>query len=68
MMNRRTFSAALVAGAAASLLGCGAAHAQARMNVSPLPALGMTSPLGIPNARSRTLGFPSVQPSSQLPA
>src|SRR5215475_7213470 len=35
---------------AAVLFGCGAAHAQARMNVSPLPALGMTSPLGIPNA------------------
>src|SRR5262249_41898128 len=30
------------------LLGYGSA--QARMNVSPLPALGMTSPLGIPNA------------------
>jgi hypothetical protein len=58
MMNRRTFSAALVAGAAASLLGCGAAHAQARMNVSPLPALGMTSPLGIPNAPVGQTGIP----------
>ena len=35
---------------AAVLLGCGSAYAQERMNVSPLPALGMTSPLGIPNA------------------
>src|SRR5919197_382474 len=35
---------------AAVLLGCGSAYAQARMNVSSLPALGMTSPLGIPNA------------------
>ena len=58
MMNRRTFSAALVAGAAASLLGCGAAHAQASMNVFPLPALGMTSPLGIPNAPVGYTGIP----------
>ena len=34
----------------AVLLGSGSAYAQARMNVSPLPALGITSPLGIPNA------------------
>src|SRR4029453_18365528 len=37
-------------GTAAVILGCASASAQARMNVSPLPALGMTSPLGIPNA------------------
>ena len=58
MRNRRSFSAALVAGAAASLLGCGAAYAQASMNVSPLPALGMTSPLGIPNAPVGQTGIP----------
>src|SRR5262249_35487084 len=43
---------------AAVLLGCGSAYAQARMNVSPLPALGMTSPLGIPNAPVGQTGIP----------
>src|SRR5215510_2980045 len=43
---------------AAVLLGCGSAHAQARMNVAPLPALGMTSPLGIPNAPVGQTGIP----------
>src|SRR5262245_60108516 len=43
---------------AAVLLGCGSAYAQARMNVSPLPALGMTSPLGIPNAPIGQTGIP----------
>src|SRR5258708_12445936 len=43
---------------AAVLLGCGSAYAQARLNVSPLPALGMTSPLGIPNAPVRHTGVP----------
>jgi len=42
----------------AVLLGCGSAYAQARMNVSPLPALGMTSPLGIPNAPVGHTGVP----------
>src|SRR5712692_6966140 len=43
---------------AAVLLGCGSAYAQARLNVSPLPALGMTSPLGIPNAPVGHTGVP----------
>ena len=43
---------------AAVLLGCGSAYAQARLNVSPLPALGMTSPLGIPNAPVGHTGIP----------
>src|SRR5437868_7644992 len=43
---------------AAVLLGCGSAYAQARMNVSPLPAFGMTSPLGIPNAPVGHTGIP----------
>ena len=43
---------------AAVLLCCGSAHAQARMNVFPLPALGMTSPLGIPNAPVGHTGIP----------
>ena len=43
---------------AAVLLGCGSAYAQARMNVSPVPALGMTSPLGIPNAPVGQTGIP----------
>src|SRR5258708_28368433 len=43
---------------AAVLLGCGSAYAQARLNVSPLPALGMTSPLGIPNAPVGQTGIP----------
>src|SRR5437660_11971422 len=43
---------------AAVLLGCSSAYAQARMNVSPLPALGMTSPLGIPNAPVGQTGVP----------
>src|SRR5262249_29888754 len=42
---------------AAVLLGCGSAYAQ-RMNVAPLPALGMTSPLGIPNAPVGQTGIP----------
>jgi hypothetical protein len=44
--------------AAAVLLGCGSTYAQVRMNVSPLPALGMTSPLGIPNAPVGQTGIP----------
>src|SRR5919197_3358666 len=43
---------------AAVLLGGGSAYAQARMNVSPLPALGRTSPLGIPNAPVGQTGIP----------
>jgi hypothetical protein len=43
---------------AAVLLGCSSAYAQAHMNVSPLPALGMTSPLGIPNALVGQTGIP----------
>src|SRR5919204_4080915 len=43
---------------AAVLLGGGSAYAQARMNVSPLPALGRTSPLGIPNAPVGQTGVP----------
>src|SRR5262245_19698413 len=52
MMTRFAMATAVV------LLGCGSAHAQARMNVSPLPALGMTSPLGIPNAPVGQTGIP----------
>ena len=43
---------------AAVLLGYGSAYAQASMNVSPLPALGITSPLGIPNAPVGQTGIP----------
>jgi hypothetical protein len=43
---------------AAVLLGCGAAYAQAPMSTSPLPPLGMTSPLGIPNAPVGQTGIP----------
>src|ERR1700730_10159118 len=43
---------------AAVILGCGSAYAQARLNVSPLPALGITSPLGIPNAPVGQTGIP----------
>src|SRR6516164_2115379 len=43
---------------AAVLLGCGCAHAQAPMSTSPLPPLGMTSPLGIPNAPVGQTGIP----------
>src|SRR5258707_4217507 len=42
----------------AVLLGSGSAYAQARMSLSPLPALGMTSPLGIPNAPVGQTGIP----------
>jgi hypothetical protein len=52
MMMRFTMATAAV------LLGCGSAYAQARLNVSPLPALGMTSPLGIPNAPVGHTGIP----------
>jgi hypothetical protein len=52
MMRRFAMAAAVV------LLGCGSAYARARMNVSPLPALGMTSPLGIPNAPVGQTGIP----------
>jgi hypothetical protein len=52
MMTRFAMATAVV------LLGCGSAYAQARMNVSPLPALGMTSPLGIPNALVGQTGIP----------
>jgi len=48
----------VVATTAAALLGCGSAYAQARMSLSPLPALGMTSPLGIPNAPVGQTGIP----------
>jgi len=47
-----------VAAAAAVLLGCGSAYPQARMNVSPLAAFGMTSPLGVPNAPVGHTGIP----------
>ena len=43
---------------AAVLLGCGSAYAQAPMSTSPLPALGMTSPFGIPNAPVGHTGVP----------
>src|SRR5262245_30846695 len=43
---------------AAVLLGCGSAYAQAPLNVSPLPPLGLTSPLGIPNAPVGHTGIP----------
>src|SRR5215470_9845700 len=43
---------------AAVLLGCGAACAQAPMSTSALPPLGMTSPLGIPNAPVGQTGIP----------
>src|SRR3954468_7826562 len=43
---------------AAVVLGNSYAHAQARMSLSPLPALGMTSPLGIPNAPVGQTGIP----------
>src|ERR1700746_3779253 len=43
---------------AAVLLGCGAAYAQAPLNPSPLPPLGLTSPLGIPNAPVGHTGIP----------
>jgi hypothetical protein len=43
---------------AAVLLGCGAAYAQAPMSTSPLPPLGLTSPLGIPNAPVGQTGIP----------
>jgi len=43
---------------AAVLLGCGAAYAQAPLSTSPLPALGVTSPLGIPNAPVGHTGIP----------
>ena len=43
---------------AAVLLGCGSAYAQARTSTSPLPAFGMTSPLGIPNAPVGQTGIP----------
>ena len=43
---------------AAVLLGSSSAYAQARMSLSPLPALGMTSPLGIPNAPVGQTGIP----------
>jgi len=43
---------------AAVLLSCGSAYAQARTSTSPLPSLGMTSPLGIPNAPVGQTGIP----------
>jgi hypothetical protein len=43
---------------AAVLLGCGAAYAQAPLSTSPLPPLGLTSPLGIPNAPVGHTGVP----------
>src|SRR3954468_12588861 len=45
--------------ATAAVLFCSSsAYAQTRMNVSPLPALGVTSPLGIPNAPVGQTGIP----------
>jgi hypothetical protein len=58
-------TAVLLGCGSAVLLGCGSAYAQARLNVSPLPALGMTSPLGIPNAPVGHTGIPLARPSSQ---
>ena len=55
---RRPMMTRFAMGTAAVLLGCGCAHAQARMNVAPLPALGMTSPFGIPNAPVGHTGIP----------
>src|SRR2546430_14386628 len=43
---------------AAVLLGCGSAYAQAPLSTSPLPPLGLTSPLGIPNAPVGQTGVP----------
>jgi hypothetical protein len=43
---------------AAVLLGCGSAYAQAPLNGSPLPPLGITSPLGIANAPVGHTGIP----------
>jgi hypothetical protein len=43
---------------AAVLLGCGSAYAQAPLSTSPLPPLGVTSPLGIPNAPVGQTGVP----------
>jgi hypothetical protein len=44
---------------AAVLLSCGSAYAQARTSTSPLPALGMTSPLGLgPNSPVGRTGIP----------
>src|SRR6266481_1179730 len=43
---------------AAVLLGCGSAYAQAPLSTSPLPPLGLTSPLGIPNAPVGHTGVP----------
>ena len=43
---------------AAVLLGCGSAYAQAPLSTSPLPPLGLTSPLGIPNAPVGQTGIP----------
>jgi hypothetical protein len=43
---------------AAVLLGCGSAYAQAPLSTSPLPPLGVTSPLGIPNAPVGHTGVP----------
>src|SRR5262249_45965499 len=48
----------VVATAAAVLLGCGSAYAQARMSVSLLPAFSITSPLGVPNAPVGHTGIP----------
>src|ERR1700716_2740498 len=43
---------------AAVLLGSSSAYAQARMSLYPLPELGMTSPLGVPNAPVGQTGIP----------
>src|SRR6516165_4696284 len=55
---RRPMMTRFAMATAAVLLGCGSAYAQVRMNVSPLSALGMTSPLGIPNAPVGQTGIP----------
>src|SRR5262249_4447475 len=58
---------ALCHATAAVLLGCASAYAQARMNVSPLPALGMTSPLGMPEVVGLTPGVVSSVAPSGIP-
>jgi hypothetical protein len=52
MMTRFAVATAVV------LLGCGSACAQAPLSTSPLPPLGLTSPLGIPNAPVGHTGVP----------
>src|SRR5260370_16592938 len=51
---------------AAVLLGCGCAYAQAPLNVPPAPPLGITSPVGIPNALVGHTGIPigAIEPAT----